>query len=397
MMSEVNLTYGGIRIDDLIERERKVLEGLRLMVRHLDDSMPVWQLGRWISTYVYTDSGKERKFKKVFSEEEAMLQFKVANFMDCSIRGYHTIDDNYSNGNIAPSLSLGDIDLENFKTVEAFELAANNTYYNFDKMLDARPTQLWTGNGYHFVNPQLAIILEKVERFRKLAQYKPSIEFLRFEEQHLTDGKADPCHSNNLSPGNCMLRIPGSLNSNQVKFEDGWIVDIPPEAEVRVVHGRCWDENRPSIKPLLPQFYIWMQAKVIRNLDKQFEAIQNAKKYNYLSNINRRGIKKNNTTTWIEKLLDTGLDDYRKYIIKFILAPYLMNIRRLSRPDTFDIISTWLSKCDSVYRLRFNADKKINEVLDNMADYPYPPQGRNTLKQEFTPLYTRLEEEGIVY
>jgi hypothetical protein len=51
-----------------------------------------------------------------------------------------------------------------------------------------------------------------------------------------------------------MLRTPGSLNSNQVRFnEKGEIVegDIPPEAEVRVIQH--WDGNRPSIKPLLPQ------------------------------------------------------------------------------------------------------------------------------------------------
>jgi|SRR5215831_1273081 len=182
------------RIDDLVEREKKVLGGLRFMVRHLDDSMPVWKLGRWISTYLYTSSGKEQKFRKVFSEEEAVLQFNVANFMDCRIRGYHSVDDIYTN--IAPSLSLADIDLEHFITVECLELAANRTYDNHRGMLDARPTQLWTGNGYHFVNPQMAVVLEKTDNFSKLVQYKPSIKFLRFEEQRLTDGKADPQHSN---------------------------------------------------------------------------------------------------------------------------------------------------------------------------------------------------------
>jgi len=67
-----------------------------------------------------------------------------------------------------------------------------------------------------------------------------------FEEQCLTDGKADQNHSNNISFGNCMLRIPGSLNANPdnglVKF-DGQIVDILPEAEVIVV--KHWDKNKP--------------------------------------------------------------------------------------------------------------------------------------------------------
>jgi hypothetical protein len=85
---------------------------------------------------------------------------------------------------------------------------------------------------------------------------------MRFEEQLLTDGKADQNHSNNVSFDNCMLRIPGSLNSNQDRFnERGEIVDIPPEAEVRVV--QYWDGYRPPIKPLLPRYYIWLQSQGI--------------------------------------------------------------------------------------------------------------------------------------
>jgi len=135
-----------------------------------------------------------------------------------------------------------------------------------------------------------------------------------------------------------------------------------------------------------------MQSLVARDLDEQIEAAQNTKKYDYLVNIH--GMKKN-TITWIDKLLDTPLDDYRKYTIKFILAPYLMNVRGLSRTDAFDAISMWLNRCDSVCKLRFDINHKINEALDMVGDYL--PQGRGKLKQELTLLYTRLEEEGIVY
>jgi hypothetical protein len=384
----MSLTYCGIRIDDLIEREKKVREGLRFIIKHLDDSMPVWKLGRWISTYVYTNSGKEQKFRKVFSEDEALLQFKLANFLDCRIRGYHAVDDKFAETNMTPSLSLVDVDREYFNTVEEFELAANRTYENFIKMLDARPTQLWTGNGYHFVNPQLAIILEKVERFKKFRQ--PSVKFLRFEEELLTNGKADQNHINNISFGNCMLRVLGSLNSNQVQFDDkGRIMDIPPEAEVRIAHGRYWDGCKPSIKPLLPECYIWLQDAVERDLDRQTEI----RKYWGYKGKKKAGTK--NTIGWIENLLNTPLDDFRKYLLKFILAPYLTNKRGLSRSDTFDSILTWLNNCDSVCKLRFNIDRKINEALDSVADFL--PQGREKLKHEFPILYTRLEEEGIVY
>jgi hypothetical protein len=72
-----------------------------------------------------------------------------------------------------------------------------------------------------------------------------------FEEQLLTDNKADENHSRIVSFHNCMLRIPGSLNSKCIQLNDRCEImgDIPPEAEVRIIQH--WDGNRPSIKPLL--------------------------------------------------------------------------------------------------------------------------------------------------
>jgi hypothetical protein len=277
-----------------------------------------------------------------------------------------------------------DIDREHFDTTEEFESCAAKTRANFKEILDARPTQMWTGNGYHFLQPQFAIVLEKVERFKQFKQ--PSRRFMHFEEQLFSDEKADPNHSKVVSFKNCMLRIPGSLNSNQVRFNNGEIVDIPPEAEVRVI--QYWNGIRQSINPLLSQYYIWLQSAAINDIDKQMEAM----KYNHFAN-RQAGTK--NAIGWIEKLLNTPIEDFRKYTIKFILAPYLMNIRGLSRSDAFDALLMWLNRCDSVCKLRFNIDRKINEALDMVRDYL--PQGRNTLKHEFTVLYTRLEEEGIVY
>jgi Primase X len=373
------------------EREKKVLEGLRLIVKHLDDSTPVWATGRWISTYVNKGSGKEQRFSVVYSEQEAMARCKAANFLDCRIRAYHDVNDDYTK--MAPSTLVADLDREHFKTTEEFELATENTYANFNKMLDGRPTQMWTGNGYHFLMPQFAIIIEKIERFKKFYSLKPSMMFLRFEEQYLTGNKADPCHSNNQSFGNCMLRIPGSLNSNQVRFNDkGEIVDISSEAEVRVVYGRHWDNFRPPIEPLLPRHYIWLQAAVARKIDREIESI----KYNCNNSTwAKKGTKNSKTIHWIEKLLNTPLDDYRKYSIKFILARYLMNIRGLSRQETSDILSTWLNRCDSICRLRFDTDREITKALDMVQEYL--PLGQDTLKHKFAVLYTRLEEEGIVY
>jgi hypothetical protein len=301
---------------------------------------------------------------------------------------------------ISKRTSFIDPDSKYFKTDEEFEVAADKTYANFQDGLGANPTQICSGNGYHFYNPQFSNPIEAIGQFKKFSQYKLSRDFLRFEEQFMTDGKADPAHSLGLAFGNTVLRIPHSFNSKLVQFDGSWrIINIPPESEVRVVKGRYWDDIRREIDPILPDYYTSLQDKVSMDLDEQLDRIKKrtaAKRPrgNYKGRYKDR-YKGKHKLDWIERLLDTPLDDYRKYTTKFIIVPYLANIRRLSREDTWDITSTWLNECDLKCSLRFNIDRKINEALDKVDDYL--PQGRDKLRTELTPLYTLLEEKGIVY
>jgi hypothetical protein len=155
-------------------REKKVEDGLRFILNHFDDSEPMWP--RMVSTYVTRGAQK-----LVSSFEEAMAWYKAANFLDCRMSAYPKYTDIYINSTgIAPSLLLVDIDREHFETTEQFELCAIKTIKNFKELLDAQPTQLWTGGGYHFILPQFAIVLEKVEKFKKFGH--PSRDFMRFEE-----------------------------------------------------------------------------------------------------------------------------------------------------------------------------------------------------------------------
>ena len=100
------------------------------------------------------------------------------------------------------------------------------------------------------------------------------------------------------------------------------------------------------------------------------------------------------TITWIEKLLDKPLDDFRKYCIWRVFAPYLINVRGLSRLESFGTIRSWLDKCDSVCRLDFNPKQKIDAALDRADNYR--PVSRDKLKEENNLLYGRLESEGII-
>ena len=48
------------------------------------------------------------------------------------------------------------------------------------------------------------------------------------------------------------------------------------------------------------------------------------------------------TIRWNEKLLQTPLEDYRKFVVWRILTPYLIDIRKCSADEAYGIIGNWL-------------------------------------------------------
>ncbi|MGB8936258.1 MAG: DNA primase noncatalytic subunit PriX, partial [Candidatus Nitrosopolaris sp.] len=59
----------------------------------------------------------------------------------------------------------------------------------------------------------------------------------------------------------------------------------------------------------------------------------------------------NNILPYAERLLQMSISDYRKFAISLILAPYFINIQRLSDTETFSRINEWLLKCSKVRNL----------------------------------------------
>lgn len=67
---------------------------------------------------------------------------------------------------------------------------------------------------------------------------------------------------------------------------------------------------------------------------------------------------------WIEILLQTPIDDYRKNSVALILSPYLINIKKISYQESFLIIKDWLKKCNALRKLDENFDYRIKYSLD---------------------------------
>jgi hypothetical protein len=139
--------------------------------------------------------------------------------------------------------------------------------------------------------------------------------------------------NNNPAFRSCLLRIPGSINN---KYDE-------QNKEVKI--NQKWNGFRPKANPLYYDFYIYLSDRKL----KEFYNMQRNQTQSY------RG----NTIPWIEKLLETPIYDYRKNAVNLILAPYLINIRKLSYENALNIIDNWLTECGKLRQL----DQDFNYIF----------------------------------
>jgi hypothetical protein len=107
---------------------------------------------------------------------------------------------------------------------------------------------------------------------------------MQFAEDYLTNKKGDPQH--NPTVNSCLVRIPGTINSKCDQI-------------VKVVQR--WNGRRPAINYLLRDFRRWL-------ID---EKIEQRRQMNNRT-VRPQMINSPATIWWIEKLLQTPIDDYRK-------------------------------------------------------------------------------------
>lgn len=93
-----------------------------------------------------------------------------------------------------------------------------------------------------------------------------------------------------------------------------------------------------------------------------------------------------------KRLLDPPISDFRKDATNLILAPYLVNIKKLSYQQSFDILLDWLQKCNSFKKLDFKPDYLVKHVLTTAMEKRIPPMKLVTLKDKNLELYNILHK-----
>jgi hypothetical protein len=190
---------------------------------------------------------------------------------------------------------------------------------------------------------------------------------MQFAEDFLTNKRGDPQH--NPTVNSCLVRIPGTINSKCGQ-------------EVKIVQQ--WDGQRPAIQYLLREFRRWL-------IDEKIE--ERRMLNSRMAHTHTQAINSSSTIWWIEKLLQTPIDDQRKYAVWHILIPYLINIRKLVGDEAIDMARSWLDKCNSLRRLDFNPNYKIKYNINNAKKGGYLPISLEKLKTKNMYLYKMINEQ----
>lgn len=320
-------------------RFQKVLEGINVILSLFSIANQQRIFPRKIMTK------KTRGQATVYSIEQMMRAFEDANFIDCRINAYPAFlneaeEKDYDNGiNLdifAPNILFIDLDQKDFSSKSELNKALNKILKHISEALHySIPLLLWSGNGYHIIIPVKSTeALEHFEDFKGLTD-RPSSEFLQFAKSFLSFNKADK--ANNPAFKSCLLRVPYTLNSKCIAENK--------DPEVKVIQNFDNSEPLSSIDNLLVEFMTFLADRKLKTsieIDKR--------------KIQKDVLKPNNisspTAPYVEKLLGMSLIDYRKYVINLILAPYFVNIIKLSDKESFSKIKEWALRCNSLGQLK---------------------------------------------
>jgi hypothetical protein len=315
-------------------------------------------------------------------KETALYYYKAALYEDCRISAFGVNQTN-------PDLIFIELDASSFSSMPSFKTGLTKTLKNIEKKIGGHPSVIWSGRGYHIIQPiWCPEPLENIEKLRVLDP-NPSNKFLQFAERYLSVGKSDSSH--NPAIKSCLLRVPGSKNS---KCKD--IIGLDPE--VKIIQR--WNGHRPHYKLFFGRFYADLVGK------KNAQYVERSNNNGYYSNQVRRPILLTNKGgqiiipsqfMYIEEILlqqQKPIDDHRKLVVGLILSRYLINIKGLDYERAHKIIWDWLNKCAQLRRLEPPVSQYNRYVVEHQLQQAREtgrlPMTLSTMREKYPDLYESL-------
>jgi hypothetical protein len=378
----------------------KVYEGLDFMMEHFEDCEELPRQRTRVPRNLLT--GPTRRPYTVNSREEAMMYYKPALYEDCYLNAYTNYEEMIQKGELPstykplPRHVMIDLDRVSFQTDEELETALKETLANIRENITGlsgrEPTVIWSGNGYHIHIPLdgWESPLEELPEFYNFRNYPGLTDrFLRFAERELTNGKADQHH--NPSIKSCLFRVPGTINSKAKA--------VGKDPFVRIVQGKY-----PSLKLGLPRYNRLSRPtnaflnKFLASLIQEVidDKVEKLNRRRYLAKVGEGNGGGSGNIFWVDRLLQTPVEDGRKDLIFWVLAPYLVTVRGLDYDRSYHIIELWLGKCDNVRSLEPGWDAfryRIRYCLDVAEDQERKPIRLDTFKEYYPGAYGELFRE----
>lgn len=312
--------------------------------------------------------------KIVYSIQEVLGEFRKANFVDCRISAFPEFDKGEEIYQNTPTIIFIDLDLKDFPDRDGLDDELTNVLSKIKRDVNGHPTIVWSGGGYHILLPtkppqdtcETELSLENITQFaefKKIIKHDMTTEFMRYAGSYFSEMKDS---NNNPSINSCLLRVPNSINSKY-----GNSVEIVQE----------WNGNRASIEKLIPSFWTHL----------------NNVKYSRISlKPNSNHIISKNKIGWIEKLLKTPIEDYRKITVALILVPYLVVVRRYDENTTLNIISEWLNSCSKLRKIDAVMYQHIRYAIKSTNRVKIPPMSIETIKSSRPNLFEWLRNRNVV-
>lgn len=354
--------------DTPVDSSIKVKEGLDYMLSLFSEPLFPIKIMR---------SAVNRRQYEMLDKEEALYYYKAALYEDCRISAFGINQKN-------PDLIFIEIDAKDFRSRRAFEMALKKTLKRIKQKLDgAHPAVNWSGRGYHIIQPiQCPVNLDIIDNFAALIDDGGvNKAFLQFGASYLSDNKKDSCNRPSLK--SCQLRVPGSINSK--------CRDMGIDGEVKIVQR--WDGCRPDYSLLLGSFYAYLVGEYEKEQSRYRDyADASESSMNYAPGVDYGPIG------WIEKLLQTPIDDYRYHSRNLILVPYLVLTRGITDVDEVtEIVMEWADRCAELRRLepsRREFQKGTRKRFHVVIRDRIPPMRLEKLKEKKPKLYGQLHVPG---
>jgi hypothetical protein len=176
------------------------------------------------------------------------------------------------------------------------------------------------------------------------------------------------------------LRVPGTINSKY-----GNTISITQKGDEESIQlDNIQDIEKKGFDHIIRKFENWL---IQQKLNNKIQELKLSKQKNFIRNERIREIK------WIERLLQTPMDDKRYFCLWKILIPYLVNIKGLSDYiDIYNILIKWLDMCNELRRLSFEPKRTIKIILKGVRGFR--PLSPNTLKKDNIQVYDTLANRG---